>query len=81
MLRLIFVIKIALIFTSCADNLSYKMNGLFSSNKILSSSEESITTANPFSPNISLNAQSEYDSILWTKSQDQEISSLVTLIA
>ena len=67
MLRLIIVIKIALVFTSCADNLSYKMSGLFSSNKILSSSEESITTANPFFPNISLNAQSEYDSILWTK--------------
>ena len=67
MLRLNFVMQIALIFTSCADNLSYEMNSLFSSNKILSSSEDGITTANPFSPNISLNNQSEYDSILWTK--------------
>ena len=40
---------------------------LFSSNSIINSSEEAISTSKPFNPNLSLDGETEYESILWTK--------------
>ena len=53
--------------TSCADGLNYSLNAIFSSNSIIDSSEEAVATSNPFSPNLSLNGEAEYESVLWTK--------------
>ena len=50
--------------TSCADDLNYSLRAIFSSNSIINSSEEAVAASNPFSPNLGLDGEVEYESIM-----------------